>query len=386
MIKFTDKYLQHLQPREKVFDVRERDGFVLRVQPTGHKSFYFVYALQGKLRRICLGIYPAVTLSQARAKWHDLLQAKRRGEDPAAPVVVVPSRTVAEVIEEFIRRYTPTLRRPQEVTRYLQVEAVPWIGTIEADKLHRRDLVVIVHKIVDRGSPVSACNFLKAFRKCWSWAWENGLHDNLAATAGVKDPVPPVKKTRALSREEIQSFWACLDDPGHGTSLAVRNLLKFILVTGQRPGECNGLSYPEITDRLWTIPLSRDKEAKHRKGVPHAIPLTPLAIYLTSYRQEPFALDIRAVARALRRLLPRADDAQTGRIPPLNLPLFTPHDLRRTAATHWGSFGYSNEQIARVLGHSIGGTTAIYNRHAYEELVQEILSRWECELQALIAS
>ncbi|GAB4299492.1 MAG: hypothetical protein Fur0034_11320 [Desulfuromonadia bacterium] len=68
-MKFTDRYIQSLKPREKEYCIRESYGFTIRVLPTGCKTFQYIYTLAGKRRRFNLGHYPATTLAVAPKKF-----------------------------------------------------------------------------------------------------------------------------------------------------------------------------------------------------------------------------------------------------------------------------------------------------------------------------
>ena len=62
---------------------------------------------------------------------------------------------------------------------------------------------------------------------------------------------------------------------------------------------------------------------------------------------------------------------------------FTPHDLRRTAATHMTSIGVQRLVVSKVLNHVDGGVTAVYDRHAYDAEKREALEKWAAHLQTL---
>jgi integrase len=91
------------------------------------------------------------------------------------------------------------------------------------------------------------------------------------------------------------------------------------------------------------------------------------------------AKPIRGIGKFYKTRLPREIIAQTGSA--LSAP-FTSHDLRRTVATRLGeSLGVGGEQlIKKVLGHSDGSVTAIYNRYGYVKEMRAGLEAWAREL------
>jgi integrase len=64
---------------------------------------------------------------------------------------------------------------------------------------------------------------------------------------------------------------------------------------------------------------------------------------------------------------------------------WTPHDLRRTAATNISALGFSDEVIDAVLNHVKKGVIAIYNRHRYDKEKQAALESWERKLLNILA-
>lgn len=62
---FTDRYIKSLKPESKIYQVREGRGFAIRVLTSGVKSWYYVDAVDGKRRQMCLGNYPDVSLEEA---------------------------------------------------------------------------------------------------------------------------------------------------------------------------------------------------------------------------------------------------------------------------------------------------------------------------------
>lgn len=63
---------------------------------------------------------------------------------------------------------------------------------------------------------------------------------------------------------------------------------------------------------------------------------------------------------------------------------WTPHDMRRTAATNLSALGFSDEVVDAVLNHVKKGVMAIYNRHRYDREKQQALEAWERKLNKII--
>ena len=68
----------------------------------------------------------------------------------------------------------------------------------------------------------------------------------------------------------------------------------------------------------------------------------------------------------------------------LGVDQFTPHDLRRTAATFIAGMGFMDEIIDAVLNHVKRGVIRTYNRHDYDKEKQQALEAWERKLNGII--
>jgi len=66
------------------------------------------------------------------------------------------------------------------------------------------------------------------------------------------------------------------------------------------------------------------------------------------------------------------------------IPAFTPHDLRRTAASKMAAMGVSRLVISRVLNHAERGVTAVYDRHGYDAEKKAALDAWGAKLRDII--
>ena len=84
-------------------------------------------------------------------------------------------------------------------------------------------------------------------------------------------------------------------------------------------------------------------------------------------------IHINALAHALRR---NRDI--------LGIEPFTPHDLRRTAASHMTSMGISRLVVSKILNHVERGVTAVYDRHSYDDEKRMALDAWGRRLHGII--
>jgi integrase len=62
---------------------------------------------------------------------------------------------------------------------------------------------------------------------------------------------------------------------------------------------------------------------------------------------------------------------------------FTPHDLRRTAASHMASLGFG-VVVDKVLNHTDQRVTAIYDRYDYDKEKQQALESWTRKVEGIL--
>jgi len=394
---FTDKLIKSLKPAEKEYWRREGQGFCVRVYPSGEKAWYFIYTTEGRKRfmRLGGGSYPDVSLADARSLFDAARVKVKHGVDPMEEQHVAEQArrkapTVVDLVEEYIKKHAMANKKSwKEDKRSLEKDVLPLWGNRKAADIKKRDVVLLLEGIVERGSPIQANNTLEKIRRMFNFAVERDILEHTPCY-GVKKPTRQEYKDRVLTDQEIATVWHGLDTASMTDEM--RRALKLILATGQRPGEVIGLHTKEINGDWWTIPTDRAKN-----GRTHRVYLTALAKELIGDKEgfifespkggKP--MDSNAVAYSVRRNLAKVgtglktdEDASSGR--KMTMESWTPHDLRRTAATNMSALGFTDEVVDAVLNHVKKGVIAIYNRHGYDKEKQQALEAWERRLESIL--
>jgi len=400
-MRFTDTMIRNLKSDKKMY-LREADGFTIRVMPSGAKTWLFVYTFDGRRKEMNLGSYPDVSLADARGKHADAKKLLKNGKDPAAieaeakeerrksPMV---ADLCSEYIEKHAKRFKKSWRQDEEL---LKRDVLPSWGKRKAEDVRKRDVTLLLESIVERGSPSMSNRVFSVIRKMFNFAVERDIL-TFSPCLGVKALAPIRSCERTLSETEIRTLWESLDNAA--MSDEVRRALKLILVTAQRPGEIAGIHSDEIDGRWWTIPAERAKNAQ-----PHRVYLTDLAIelignheatventdeeqrrgyFFASPKGEGKHINPHAMAVAVRSNTiceKKGKKLVKSNVNRLGVEQFTPHDLRRTAATFIAGMGFMDEIIDAVLNHVKKGVIKIYNRHDYDREKQQALEAWERKL------
>ena len=409
-MRFTDTFIRHLKPAEKKFYRREVDGFTIRVMPSGVKTWLYIYTLGGKRKELNLGGYPDVTLADAREKHIDARRLVGKGIDPAAVAAEEEETrrrapTVSDLADEYMKKHSKPNKKTWQKDKYcFDKDILPALGSRKAEAIRKRDIVLLLESIIERGAPGQARNVFEVLRRMFSFALERDILEFNPCT-GVRALPQKISRDRVLSAGEIKTFWQEIDKTGMSEEL--KRALRLILVTGARPGEVIGMHAQEIAGDWWEIPAKRSKNS-----LPHRVFLTKTAKQLigkpSTYvflsprldkNDEEKPIEENALAHALRRNLkgytrqraPRSKAESTTTTPKsevaeekkLDLAHFTPHDLRRTCATQMAEMGQSNEIIDAILGHKARGIVAVYNRHDYAKEKQAALEVWEKRLKTI---
>jgi hypothetical protein len=218
MARFTDKSIAALRPKVERYEVWEGGGFGVRVSPRGAKAWIWVYHFVGRPRRMTLGTYPALGLADARIKLADARKLLEHGIDPGDREVRArkaerAAETLAELAEAYLDKWArPRKRSAAEDERILHKDVIPAWGRRKANDVARKDVIALLDRIIDRGSPIAANRTLAVVRRMFGWALSR---DIIPANpcAAVKAPGKETRRERVLSADEIAALWRSLDDP-----------------------------------------------------------------------------------------------------------------------------------------------------------------------------
>ncbi|MEM7481064.1 MAG: tyrosine-type recombinase/integrase [Acidobacteriota bacterium] len=378
-IHLTDRRLQALEAGRYQVDYWDESlpGFGVRVSPSGRKSFVVMYYAASGKRRMTLGPYPALGLADARQRAKAVLYDVALGNDPHLQKQAERhAETFDELAAEFLERHSkPKKRSWQEDERLIEKELKPhWKGR-KARDIGRRDVILVLDRIAERGAPIMA----NRTRALISTMFNFGIGRDIVEqnpTIGVPRPGKERQRDRVLNEAEIRTLWQTLDtqEPVMAATFKMR------LLTAQRGIEVLTMRWEDIEGDWWTIPGSAAKN-----GLAHRVPLSPQALALIEELRSitgdsPWVFEsqrrpgthIKAVQKAAERV---AQDSGVS---------FVCHDLRRTAASFMTSAGISRLVVSKILNHVESGVTAVYDRHSYDAEKRQALVLWGDRLERIL--
>ena len=206
------------------------------------------YKLGAKTRVGTFGDAGKIGLADARTKafaWHAII-----GRDPAAEErrKAAAERRLPSVVafaREYIERYAkPNKRSWREDERLLRHDVLPAIGDLRIDTVARRDIVLLLDAIRDRGAAVVANRALAVTRRMFSFAVERGVIE-ISPFAGVRAS-RETPRARTLSDDELRRLWAATAPASPGIEPTTRLALRLLLLTGAWATEVCGAFWDEI--------------------------------------------------------------------------------------------------------------------------------------------
>ena len=87
-----------------------------------------------------------------------------------------------------------------------QAPSGPHWGKLKAKVIRKRDVVVLLDKILERGATTQANRTFACVRKEFNWAAQKDLVEG-SPCAGIKAPSKERTKDRVLTDDEICAFW-----------------------------------------------------------------------------------------------------------------------------------------------------------------------------------
>ncbi|MDP5309137.1 tyrosine-type recombinase/integrase [Paracoccus spongiarum] len=397
-MKLTAASVDKLQPTDKRQEIPDAlcTGLYFVVQPTGKKGWQVRYRHSGTHRRMTLGAYPVLSLADARQRARDALAAASEGRDPAeevraakAPKPEDDRDKIKVLIGQYHKRHLASLKSGAVVRRELDRFVVAEWGERDIHSINKRDVIDLLDDIADSGRFVTANRVRAYLNKFLNWAVERDIIPMSPAT-GVKPVAKEPSRDRVLTDDEIRWFWTACEAEGFPWG----PLGKVLLLTGQRLNEAAQITDSEIRGDLWHLSADRTKN-----GRVHDVPLSgavrdvlagvdriagkPGFIFTTT-GTTPVSGFYKARA-TLADAMQKAAAEDRGE--PVEIPRWTFHDLRRTAATGMARLGIPVRVTEAVLNHvsgTGGGIVGVYQRHNYAEEKRAALDAWASYVTQLV--
>ncbi|CAG4920213.1 tyrosine-type recombinase/integrase [Paraburkholderia saeva] len=411
MATLTTKELQALTSSDDGRRLTDGHG-VFGVVRVGAKSisvhFSLRYRSAGAIRELRLGTFPKSTLRQIRDARDSARAQINEGEDPLEHKRIERLRKQVEVdaavsnLEERLARKTFRQRfnewidsalqkradGGQEVRRAFEKDILPVVGDMAMEDVRRSHLISSLDTIVARGANRLANRMLTDLKQFIKWCQVREYVSVDPLLTIVKKDVGGAdgERERTLSKDEIRALPGVLECAN--LLETTKRVLMLILATNARVGEVIKARKQDINLELkiWRIPF---QNAKNRES--HIVFLSDFALQhmrvlfelsdskewlLPGLRREnepETHVGLKSITKQVsdRQLVfyereAHAKRASNGNSLVLSEEKWTPHDLRRTAATLMQELGVLPAVIDKCMNHrEQNRMKRIYQRYPY---------------------
>lgn len=389
----TATAIRNAKPGDKPRKLTDSAGMFLLINPNGTRYWRLKYRYRGREKQLSLGVYPDVSLAEAREHREAARKLLSKEVDPSQDrkqakraLLEAAGNSFEAVARDWHdgQRARWTHGHADAVLALLKKDVFPLIGDRPLTEVTAPDLLDAIRGIERRGAAETA---RKALRHCgavfrFAIADGRGVHNPAADLAGALKAPPKVSNHAALSASELPEFLTALDTySGHQQT---RLGLRLILLTFVRTGELRGATWDEfdLEGGTWNVPAERMK-----MKAPHMVPLSTQAVDVLR--------ELHALTGRGQLLFPSQSNVRK----PMseNTLLYamyrmgyhsraTVHGFRATASTILNEQGWSPDVIERQLAHSERNKIrAAYNRAEYLTERRRMMQAWADYLDGLQA-
>ena len=385
--------IEALKPRASAYSASDGRGLGLSVQPTGAKWWRFRYNFEGKAKLLSLGVYPDVSLAQARQRCEDARKLVADGVNPSAKRKDDRALKNVKAFHSFEQiamlwwehwSSTHNQRYTLSVKTRLQQNVFGALGQLPINEITAKHIADCVKEIGARGATDIAKRAKETIGQIFRYAIANGYAErNPAKDFSISDVVKlkPVKNMARVDESELPDLLRAIE--AYNGKAITRIATKLMVLTFVRTATLIGTQWSEIDfeAKLWRIPKERIKTK-----TPHFVPLPTQAIELlktlktitgdgeylfpsASGSKNAF-MSNNTILKALERMGYKG--RQTG------------HGFRGVASTTLHERGYDHQHIEIQLAHAQrSSVAAAYNHALYLPQRTQMMQEWADFLDSL---
>ena len=377
----NDMQIRRAKPEARAYTLGDGQGLSLLIEPNGSKSWRFRYRFAGKPKMISLGVYPTITLADARSRRDDARKLVAEGKNPSEvrKEQKIALQTESESAFEKIATEWHQMKSAKwsagyasDIMEAFQNDIFPYVGKRPVDEIKPLELLNVLRKIEKRGALEKMRKVRQRCSEVFRYAIATGRAEfNPAADLSSALDVHQSNHFPFLKADEIPDFLRALN--GYTGSRLVLIATKLLMITGVRTIELRAALWAEfdLDNAIWEIPAERMKMRRS-----HLVPLSVQALDLLN--------ELKIMTGNYRYVFPGRNDPNKpmseasinqvikrigygGRV--------TGHGFRHTLSTILHEQGFESAWIETQLAHVdknyIRGT---YNHAQYLENRREMMN------------
>mgnify|MGYP000973342216 CR=1 FL=1 len=418
----TQKQIDNAKPQSKEYRLYDVKRLYLRVRPDADKTWGFDYQWKGELIKMVINGNSLAEIRAQASRFNEWLDIGIKGEN-GLPVKTSPKhkleadefdaklkaeaetlrlererqaeiskQTVNQLFDRWLRLGLLDRKDTKEIKRMFEKDVLPAIGHLHVIAIHKSHIVEIINELQTRGVTRMAKLMLSLMRQMFRFAVDQSIieYDPTASLRKAKIGGRDIVRDRVLSEAEIKQLNSQIQQSG--LSPHSKAAVWLMLSTGCRVGELMQSEWRHLNlySGIWTIPAENSKNGKAH------------TVYLSKFAQNQFqqlsniqlsekwifpnrkdtnhvcpktlAKQVGDRQMALQERKPMSGRSKQTEALILEGGKWTPHDLRRTAATTMGGLNVRPDVIEKCLNHI--EQNKIVRTYQHQTLVPEQKEAW----------
>lgn len=389
----SDVTVRNAKAKETPYKLADERGLYLFVKPEGGRYWRMNYRFDGRQKTLALGVYPDVSLKDARDRRDEARRLLANGADPGAVKAaqkVARAEAAANSFEAIGREWFIKMRsqwvpsHAERIIRRLERDVFPWLGRKPIDGISAPDVLAVLRRTETRGAVETAHRTLQNIGQVFRYAVATGRASN-DPTGALKGALTPCRTEHFAAITEPNNIGALLRAiEGYEGGLVTKCALRLAPLVFVRPGELRHALWADIdVDAAeWRFVVSKTKTE-------HIVPLPSQAVEILrelhpvtcggrfvfpSVRTKDRPMSENTINAALKRLGYGSDE-------------MTGHGFRAMARTVLDEvLGFRPDFIEHQLAHAVRDPLGrAYNRATHLEQRREMMQAWADYLDGLKA-
>jgi integrase len=367
----TDIAVKKIVSKEKQFRVADGKGLALLVHPNGSKYWQLRYRYGGKGKLLALGVYPEVSLAEARQKASEARLLLRNGEDPSAVRKqeqlarrINASNTFEAIATEWWenKREQWSAEHADRILGCIRKDLFPNLSSRPIADIQPPEILDAVRKVERRGALDVAGRELQFCKAIFRYAIQTGrarVNPASELTGALKS-----RKTQHRPSLKVGDLPAFYENLRESSSVPLTKLaIRLTILTFLRPGEIRTARWQDFDyeQKLWRIPAVLMKMKTE-----HLVPLSRQVLTLLDELRPLTGHHVLLFPGGNDRHVPISENTMNQCINRMGYQgLATPHGFRATASSLLNEEGFNRDAIERQLSHQERNKVrAAYTHHA----------------------
>lgn len=392
----TELEVRKSKPTDKQQKLSDGRGMYLLLHPNGSKYWRMDYRFGGKQKTLALGIYPDVSLAQARGRREEARKLLANDADPGAikqaakqaklKILQIAENTFRNLAAELHKVKSPmwTAGHAKQWLVNMEKYALPVIGDRPIAEIEPMEIVGIMRTVEANGTFETRDRLLQTIGAVFKYAIATGRAKyNPAEIRMALTDRPKVEHFACITPAELPDFLRAVtayQDLDKVSPIAI-SAFRLLMLTTTRTSEVRFSKWADfdLDAGCWVIPEEQiGRKGKMGRRNPHAVPLSAQAVKILR--------DLYPVTGQGEYVFPNRNNS--GRVISENTVLkiietigykgkMTGHGFRSLARSILGEMGYRWEVLEAMLSHAlVNQTAAAYVRTTYFEERRGIMQQW----------